>query len=221
MIDLSKGRNEVHNICLGNQYLNGLKARVAWVIDYSGSMSNLYNNGIVQRLLEKLFPIALEFDDNGQMESWLFTSSFERLNDVTMNNIEGYINNEIIQKGYKMGATSYAPVMRDVFQRYVREEPSYIANYVIFITDGDNDLFDKTAVKKFMKDASKESIFWQFVGLGNSTFSFLEKLDDMKFRYVDNADFFVAKDINAITYNELLNEFSGWLANEKVQNMLH
>ena len=33
-------------------------------MDYSGSMSTLYRDGIVQELVERLFPLALEFDDN-------------------------------------------------------------------------------------------------------------------------------------------------------------
>ena len=39
-------------------------------------------------------------------------------------------------------------------------------------------------------------------------------------RYVDNADFFTVKNVNDITYKDLLDEFPNWLENEKVKAML-
>ena len=75
-----------------------------------------------------------------------------------------------------------------------------------------------------MKDISKEPIFWQFVGLGNDSFDFLEKLDDMSGRYVDNADFFKIRNINKVSdkelYNQLLNEYPEWLKLVKSKGML-
>jgi len=66
-----------------------------------------------------------------------------------------------------------------------------------------------------MIEASKYPIFWQFVGIGKSSFDFLEKLDNLKGRVVDNANFFAVNDINAITdqelYQRMLTEFPLWL----------
>lgn len=52
-------------------------------MDYSGSMSNLFRNGSVQETVSRLLPIALRFDDNGELESWLFSNGSERLAAVT------------------------------------------------------------------------------------------------------------------------------------------
>lgn len=215
---INLNKEEVHKVCLSKGPLNNLTSRVAVVFDYSGSMSNQYKNGTVQSVLEKLLPIAMEFDDNGSMEVWLFEDGFRRMPDMTLDNFYGYVQREIIDKRLSMGGTNYAPVMQDVIKKYMQEEPAKIPNYVIFITDGDN--WDKDVTTNTIIDASNKPIFWQFVGLGNASMSYLETLDDMPSRYVDNADFFRASTAADVTYEKLLDEYPGWIANSKVQNML-
>lgn len=83
-IDMSK-----HNENLGKVLIDMSKgskidmtkhtARVALAMDYSGSMDWLYDNGSVQETISRLLPIALRFDDNGELESWLFSNGAERL----------------------------------------------------------------------------------------------------------------------------------------------
>ena len=215
-INLSK--EEVHKVCLTKKPLQNLTSRVALVLDYSGSMDWQYKNGTVQSVLEKIFPIALEFDDNGQMECWLFHDTYKRLPDVNINNINNYVKNHILK--HSMGGTKYSVVMKDIFTRYIKEEPSKLPNYVVFITDGDCFEDDKNETTNVIKTYSKYPIFWQFVGLGTSKFAYLEKLDDLTDRYVDNADFFSVEETNEITYNKLLNEYPSWLENDKVKDML-
>lgn len=216
-IDLTKkinlSKEEVHSICLKKPVLNGLKSKVVIAIDFSGSMSQQYRSGKVQALIEKIFPMALEFDDDGSMECWIFDNGFHRLSDITMNNIAGYITRETSK--YHMGGTCYAPVMKDIINASGNIK---IPTYVLFITDGDNS--DKAATTSIIKDVSKQPIFWQFVGLGSSSMAYLEKLDDMDGRYVDNADFFKVREIADISYNNLLDEFPGWLENPSVKAML-
>lgn len=214
-IDLTKKKEEVHTICLSKQPLNGLKAQVGLVLDFSGSMSDLYYDGTVQEVIENALPLAMEFDDNGTMEVWIFDTNFHRLPDITLNNCAGYVKREILGK-YNMGCTNYAPVMDDVIQTYQR---SKLPSYVLFITDGDND--DHTNTITVIKKAAKLPIFWQFVGVGRARFTFLEKLDDLADRYVDNADFFEVNNALDITYRQLLNEFPDWLQNERVKAMLN
>ena len=66
-------------------------ARVALAMDYSGSMDRLFANGSVQKTVSRLLPIALKFDDNGELESWLFSTDYKRLDAVTENNFENYV----------------------------------------------------------------------------------------------------------------------------------
>ena len=55
--------------------------------------------------------------------------------------------------------------------------------------------------------------------------SCLGKPDDLKNRYVDNADFFTVSNVSDFyerdeIYNFLLNEYPGWLENSKVKTMI-
>lgn len=79
--------------------------------------------------------------------------------------------------------------MADVVRRYTKEEPSDIPTLVLFLTDGDN--FDKKEAVKAIRECSGNSIFWQFVGLGeNSQFKFLNKIDKLNGRVINNIGFF-------------------------------
>lgn len=210
---ISLAKEEVAKVCLTKKPLQNLVANVAVALDYSGSMGDLYSDGTVQNTLEKLLPLAMTFDDNETMEVWRFGNGSKRLNDLTLNNVNDYLENE--NSNYPSEGTNYAPVIKDIVKTYKKNR---IPAYIIFITDGDN--FDKEETTKAIKEASKYPIFWQFVGIGNAAFNFLQALDDMTDRYVDNADFFQVRSLNDITYENLLNEFPNWLNDLKVKEIL-
>lgn len=51
--------------------LENQKASVVFVLDKSGSMDWLYKNGFVQRLTERILPVGLGFDDDGEVELYV------------------------------------------------------------------------------------------------------------------------------------------------------
>lgn len=65
---------------------------------------------------------------------------------------------------------------------------------------------------------------WQFVGVGGSRFDFLEKLDDLKDRFIDNADFFAVPDPSRLgdpeMYQLLLQEYPGWVRLARQRGLL-
>ena len=189
-------------------------ARVVFVLDHSGSMRTMYRDGTVQDLLERIFPIAMHFDDNAEMEFYWFDSVYKELDPVNCSNIEGYVRNVILSRNDHFGGTNYAPVMTEILNRYAKRDPAEIPTFVIFITDGNNS--DKRAAKDILTEASKYNIFWKYVGIGHEKFEFLEKLDDLKGRYIDNANFINVSDLAAIDdkslYALLLEEYADWLA---------
>lgn len=231
MLNLSK-EESINLLNLRKEHINKLnlskpqmnqKARVAIAVDYSGSMRSFYKDGTVQAILEKILPIALEFDDNGTLDVWLFDDYFRRMPGMNINNYYDYVQKEILDKRYHMGGTNYAPVINDIKKFYIDEEPELVPNYILFVTDGDN--FDKRATTETIKEISEYPIFWQFVGIGKSEFTYLEKLDDLKDRYVDNADFFSVSNIKDFyekdsIYEYLLNEYPNWLEYPEVKDML-
>lgn len=225
-VRLEKRTKEVSEVVKVNLTKHNLspdtKARVAFVIDISGSMRTAYNKGYVQEIVEKIFPIAINFDDNEEMDVWIFENGFKRMPSMNKDNYYGYVQREILDKNCRFGGTEYAPVLEDVAQYYLEEHPEPTPVYVIFITDGDNS--DKARTTKVVKEISNYPIFLQFVGVGGTGFEYLEQLDDMGGRYVDNADFFEAtyddfsKENNL--YQKLLQEYPSWLANNKVKDMI-
>ena len=200
--------------------LSGVRSRVALVLDFSYSMESLFDNGTVQSIIERIIPLALHFDDNGELDFWIFEDGYKKLDGITLDNFYGLADE--VKRRNRMGGTNYAPVMQDVDRFYIEEEPVNLPNYVIFITDGDNS--DKSRAEEMISRISGHPIFFQFIGVGDSSFNFLEKLDDMEGRYVDNVNFFSVSNINDMSdddlYDKLFAEFPSWLKNEKVQEML-
>lgn len=221
--ELEIRKDKIRQLHIGKTDFGHLTSRVAVVLDTSGSMRKSFENGDVQSTLERLLPLAMAFDDDGSMELWTFNHGFKRCKSITRDNIYGYVDENIRDIS---GGTNYAPVIYDICDYYITEVPEKIPNYIIFITDGDND--DKYLTDKAIKAASHFPIFFQFVGLSEwyNRFDYLQKLDDMPGRYIDNANFFKVKslteedcDDNEI-YKKLLAEYPEWLNNAKVKAMI-
>jgi hypothetical protein len=214
-------KETLNKVCLTKEPLNNLTARVVVALDYSGSMRSLYKNGAVQDVLNRLLPLGLKFDDNGEVELHLFSNKSWQIPSLNINNFYNYINKNKILKKYEMGGTNYAPVMESIIKEHSSHKDK-VPTFVIFITDGD--AWDKPKSEKVIKDASKLGIFWQFVGIGYEDFDFLEKLDDMTGRVVDNADFLNVNKIANLSdeelYAKLLGEFPNWIQAAKNKNII-
>ncbi|WCK57063.1 VWA domain-containing protein (plasmid) [Aneurinibacillus sp. Ricciae_BoGa-3] len=203
-------RKEAFSICLEKKSLD-LIARVGVAMDDSGSMEKLFKNGTVQTTVERFLPVALRLDDNRELDIWLFSEGYKRLPSITERDFYDYVNREVMSKA-SWGGTNYAPIIRDIVKKYAVEEPSPVPTFIIFVTDGEN--WDKEEAKRAITEASKHNIFFQFVGIGRESFQFLQKLDDLEGRYIDNADFFKIEDINSLSderlYDMLMTEYPSW-----------
>jgi stress response protein SCP2 len=211
-------------VSLEKKNLFDIIAKVALVLDASGSMYGQYQRGDVQLIVDRVMPIALCFDDDGEIEAWAFAEDQKRFNSVTTKNISNYVNKE--WGGWdnwmsKLNASinNEPVVMRDIFKTY---NDSDTPVFVIFISDGGVGYNDQ--IEQILIESSRYPIFWQFIGIGGSNYGILQKLDDLKGRYVDNCNFFSLDHIKSITdeklYELLLNEFPIWLKDSKVQAML-
>lgn len=218
VIDMSKSAANLNKVLIDMSKTSKIDmskhtARVALAMDYSGSMSNLFRNGAVQDVVTRLLPIALKFDDNGELESWLFSEGQERLKAVTINNYNNYVKNVMLKARMSMGGTNYTPVLREIVSYYKDIEPSTIPAFIIFITDGDN--WDKSETNKIVRELSNYNMFVQFVGIGDENFSYLRSLDDMKGRKHDNTGFIKVSDMNRMgdeeLYTKLLAQYKDWL----------
>jgi len=217
LIDLTKKVT----VTLEKKNLQNVIAKVVVVLDRSGSMYRQYREGDVQRAMNKLLPIALMFDDDGELDAWAFAQKSIHLSSINLDNINDYLINE--KDGWNrwdIGGVNNEPVvMEDIIDMYKKSNQPV---YIIFISDGG--IYKKGPIKKLLIKSSSKPIFWQFVGIGGSDYGILEELDTMKKRVVDNADFFAIDNIDALSdeelYEKLLNEFPKWLKEAKDKNII-
>ena len=195
-------------------------ARVALVIDISGSMTVRFRNGTVQEIVNKTLPLAVQFDDDGELDFWYFGTKCRRMENVNMDNYKKAVPENWSKLMHELGGANNEPVvMNEVIKEY---QGSKLPVYVLFISDGG--IHSEREIKKAMKTASKYPVFWQFIGVGGSNYGILERLDEMKGRYVDNASFFALDDFKRVSneelYDRMLEEFPQWLKIVKQKKMI-
>lgn len=111
-------------IVLAKRKLEKVVCEVKAAFDISGSMERMYQNGTVQNLTDRLLAVATKFDDNGELEAWTFSSSFNRAPLIVEAIHEGYVKDQILNNPEidKWGGTYYAPMMDDIISQYTVEE---------------------------------------------------------------------------------------------------
>ena len=197
-------------------------ARVALVLDISGSMTQRYKNGTVQEIVNKTLPLAVQFDDDGELDFWYYGTTPKRMPSVNLRNYGQAVPEDWRRLMREVGGQNNEPkIMRLIIDEY---QFSRVPAYVLFITDGG--VCSESKIKKLLTEASRFPIFWQFVGVGgsNSGYGVLDRLDTMGGRYVDNANFFALDDFKAVgsseLYSRLLNEFPQWLCEIRRRGMI-
>lgn len=214
-------------VSLAKHRLSDVKAQVAFVLDASGSMSRQFKRGNVQKVLERVTALAVQFDDDGSMPVWAFGARFRRYEDVTLDNVEGYIE-KIRNDGKRdmrevlpgLGGVNNEPPVLEAINAEFRD--ALLPVYVVFITDGG---IDKTRlIKEKLRESASLPIFFKFLGLGGSHYGVLEKLDTFTDRPIDNTHFFPIDDYDRVSdeklYDQLLTEFREWIDTAKQQRIL-
>lgn len=245
LIDLTKKVQ----ISLEKKDLTNHRAKVALCLDISGSMSSLYSSGKIQRLAEKILALGCQFDDNGAIDIFLFGQTAHTVGEMSIYNFKTFIAD--IQEEYPLeGGTNYGKVIEMIRKFYFPQgkggscSQPCTANepvYVMFVTDGAT--MDEAETKQQIQWSSFEPIFWQFLAIGKSRkdvkgegffgwlsksfasdFIFLEELDKLSGRYIDNADFFSLEDPESIgdqqLYDLLMTEYPGWVKLAKTKQLL-
>ena len=195
-----------------------VRARVVLVIDKTGSMRRLYSTGTVQRVVERMIPVAIQLDDDGRIEPYLYAADYARLPDITVDRADEWSTEYLHLRG-RHGGIDYAeiggsnnelPIMREIIASLNRHSGPTL---VLFFTDGG--FRERAKISALLRKASELPAFWQFIGLGHADYGLLQNLDTMTGRHIDNAGFFSVDDIDALTdadlYDRLLGEFPDWL----------
>ena len=198
---------------LEKKNLTQTDARVALIMDISGSMTESYSKGIVQDVVNKVLPLAIQFDDDGELDFWYFGSRCKRMPSVNGGNYKTAVPRDWMDLMRSLGYGNNEPlVMREVIDEFRR---SQLPVYIIFISDGGIRSANEFDIIQLITESANYPIFWQFVGINGSNYGIFKKLDDLEGRKVDNADFFAFDDFKKVSdkelYERLLNEFPEWL----------
>lgn len=194
---------------LKKRNLSDVTARVTLVMDISGSMGPIYRDGTVQLIVNKILPVAIQFDD--KLDFWYYGNTCEHRPAVNLKNYKSAVPGDWFDLMKKLGYGNNEPVIiRKIIDQY---KSSKLPAYVVFVTDGS--VRHSAQIENLLIESSYLPIFWQFVGVKGSDYGILENLDSMKGRYVDNADFFSIDDFRRVSneefYSQLFNKFPLWL----------
>ncbi|SDJ54026.1 VWA domain-containing protein [Salipiger marinus] len=203
------------------------KAKVALVLDISGSMAGLFRSGAVDALAQRALALGLTFDDDGALDIFLFGQKVHSFGTIGAGNLRGFAQRAIHAHPLE-GGTRYGDAMERVRTHYAPDFKDGLPVFVFFVTDGGTD--DKPKTKRMLQDSSSEPIFWKLMGLikpgrfaGGRT-GFLEELDDLQGRVVDNAHFFNVTDPSQPSpeefYAGVLEEFPEWIAEARAKGIL-
>jgi hypothetical protein len=194
------------------------RAKVALCLDISGSMSSLYRSGKIDTLVRRVMAMGYRFDDDGEIDVFLFGANVHEWGAIGVDDYRTFVKD--MQRRHPLeGGTKYGAAIERIRSFYARNNPEGLPVYVMFVTDGGTD--DKSKTEKELRAASAEPIFWQFMAIGatgifsGARFEFLEKLDELTGRKVDNANFFQVADPAAPSDEEMfelmMGEYPDWL----------
>jgi hypothetical protein len=233
LVNLSKKAS----FSLSKAGLEDVKARVALVLDHSYSMSGEYANGSMQNLAERVLALATQLDDNGEVEYFIFDNNADFLGEIELSNYAGAVDK--LRRGHQFGGTDYSSGINTVVDHYFgggartgrlgklfgkksTDVDTATPVFAIFLTDGAT--ANESGASQAIKDASNHPIFWKFLSIGSDSFRFLEQLDDMPGRRVDNADYKPVGNLSnlkdAQLFDLLLDEYSTWITAAKAANIL-
>ncbi|AZQ34093.1 VWA domain-containing protein [Streptomyces cyaneochromogenes] len=214
-------------VSLRKHGLDGARAAVYLVVDYSGSMKPYYKDGSVQALADRVLGLSAHFDDDGTVPVVFFSTDVDAQTEIALADHRGRIERIVAGLGH-MGKTSYHLAMDAVIDHYL-DSGSTDPALVVFQTDGGP--INKLAAERYLCKAARLPLFWQFIGFGDpesKQFDYLRKLDDLSVpdkRVVDNAGFFHVgaeprKVSDAELYDRLVGEFPKWLVAARAQGIV-
>lgn len=225
-------------LSLQKRNFTGQIAKVVQILDFSGSMRVEYQNGAVQRLAEKVLALSTQFDDDGAVDTFFFDSRADYAGELSINDYQGGIDR--LTRGRRMGTTDYAAAINLVVEHFGFSKntgagkrgfmgfgkasgptpltaPAPEPVFVIFQTDGAPD--DPRAATEALRAASYAPIFWKFLSISPKPIPFLEQLDEMSGRYIDNASYSNVRNVDKVTDSELfdmlLDEYPSWVEEQR------
>lgn len=208
---------------LSKHGLEGQPAKVALCLDHSGSMRGVYAGGQLQALAERVLALATQLDDDGAIGVFFFGTEAWYAGELGLTDYRGGVDR--LREGRHLGRTDYAGAIRAVRDHYgmTGEADGFrLPVFVLFLTDGAPT--SRAAAEKELRDAAAHPVFWKFLSIGDEEIPFLQKLDDLNGRVVDNADYQAVGDLAAVKdqalFDMMLVEYGDWLRQVRAEGIL-
>ena len=211
-------------VSLTKHGLSGQRAAVYLVVDRSYSMHPYYRDDSVQHLADQSLGLSVNVDDDGIVPLVFFDTRAYPVVSVRLGDHKGVVADQhhLFGGDGTMGGTNYGPAMQVVVDHYAGSGTTDPA-LVIFQTDGAPQ--DAAVAAQLLTRYAKRPLFWAFVGFGPRPVPFLQRLDTLPDRLVDNASYFHAgacpKAIaDADLYDGITGEFAAWLPAARAAGVL-
>ncbi len=199
---------------LSKHGVDGQAARVALCLDHSGSMRAAYAEGHMQALADRVLALSTQLDDDGNIDVFFFGTEAWYGGEVGVGRREGAI--ERFRDGHRLGRTNYAEAIAAVRAHFGMSgdpQPTALPVYVVFLTDGAPT--SRSAAEVALREAAEHPIFWKFISIGAEEIPFLQKLDDLTGRLIDNADYQAVGELASLPdpalFDLMLVEYRAWL----------
>lgn len=206
-------RKELVTVSLRKRGASGLRARVIGVLDVSGSTSGLYRTGVFARAVERIMPVAAALDDDAEMQMFLMGARGVRVDDLQVGDLPQWLARYTTRRPVEAGGVNNERAVIEEVLRYVTTQSPDVPTLVLFFHDGG--VTDNRGTEAAIRAAVPAAVFWQFIGLGRSSYGILARLDDLRGRTVDNTGFFALDDIDEVPdaelYDRLVHEFPDWV----------
>lgn len=114
--NLQKDTEKVKKFVFEKTQLPHITSEVVAILDASQSTQELYFGGTIQEAVQRVLPVALNFDDNGDVPVYCFNDedNYSLVDTpLTKDNYQNYVANFILgnPRVPKWGGTDYAPVL--------------------------------------------------------------------------------------------------------------
>jgi hypothetical protein len=95
-------------------------AQVSISLDVSGSAQGLFSRGVMHNTVQRVFPLAMKFDDNATLDAFVFGSNAQEAPDVKESMFGDYVNKHILNNSSLRlwSGTNYSPLLRLINDRY-------------------------------------------------------------------------------------------------------
>ncbi len=212
---------EINNIGLGEH-----TAKVAVILDISYSMDKFFEDRSVHKLLKKAASIAASFDDDGDLDVFTFGQRGRYRGAVKPNNIDSFVDKMTEKDGgldyFLESQTNYGAGIKSAKDFFFPESSGRPEHpvFAMFVTDGDCTPNKKESTIKEFVDASKKPMFIKIlaVGLQRNETEFVQQLDDLEGRKIDNTDTVFSPDFD-VSIKDMLHEYRGFVKEAKEKRM--